>query len=147
MAIDQIDRQLIRLLSIDARTSYADLGSEVGLTAPSVYARVEKLRQSGVIRSYTVDTDPARLGYGLAALISVTQQPGFHWEKLEAAFAAMEPVEACYSVTGEHSYILLVRVTDAPALEDLLRQINGLEGAAGTRTVLILSTTFERRRL
>jgi Lrp/AsnC family leucine-responsive transcriptional regulator len=73
--------------------------------------------------------------------------PGFHWERLEAAFRGMSPVEACYSVTGDDSYVLLVRVADAPSLEDLLREIGCVDGVASTRTMLILSTTFERRRI
>ena len=79
--------------------------------------------------------------------MAVRQQPGFHWERLEAAFRALPAVEACYSVTGDDSYVLLVRVTDARSLEDLLREIGCVEGVASTRTMLILSTTFERRRI
>jgi Lrp/AsnC family leucine-responsive transcriptional regulator len=50
-------------------------------------------------------------------------------------------------VTGDETYMLLVRVADPKLLEDLLRQINSVEGVSSTRTMLILSTTFERRRI
>src|SRR5262249_13475054 len=125
---DAVDYRLLALLTEDSRRSYADLGQAVGLSAPSVYARVKKLEERGVIRRYTIVTDPEQLGFGLAALVAVRQQPGFHWERLEAAFREMPPVEACYSVTGDDSYVLLVRVSDARSLEDLLREINGLAG-------------------
>ena len=78
--------------------------------------------------------------------MAVRQLPGFHWERLEAAFRDLSAVEACYSVTGDDSYVLLVRVADARSLEDLLREIGCVEGVSSTRTMLILSTTFERRR-
>ena len=145
--LDDVDRRLLQLLAQDARRSYADLGQDVGLTPPSVHARVKKLERRGVIRQYTVVTDPEPLGYGIGALVAVQQQPGFHWERLEAAFREMPEVEACYSVTGENTYMLMVRVANASALEDLLRGINCLEGVANTRTMLILSTTFERTRI
>jgi Lrp/AsnC family transcriptional regulator, leucine-responsive regulatory protein len=147
VALDTIDRRLLTLLAEDGRRSYADLAQAVGLSAPSVYARVKKLEDRGVITQYTIATSPEQLGYGIAALVAVRQQPGFHWERLEAAFRDLPAVEACYSVTGDDSYVLLVRVTDARSLEDLLREIGCVEGVASTRTMLILSTTFERKRI
>ena len=145
--LDRIDHHLLALLAQDARRSYADLAQEVGLSPPSVYARVKKLEDRGVIRSYTITTDPAQLGHNLAAWVAVRQLPGFHWEHLETAFREMAQVEACYSVTGDETYVLLVRVADARSLEDLLREISCLDGVSSTRTLLILSTTFERRRI
>jgi len=145
--LDAVDRHLLALLADDGRRSYADLAHEVGLSAPSVYARVKKLEDRGVIRLYTIATSPEHLGFGIAALVAVRQLPGFHWENLEAAFRELPAVEACYSVTGDDSYVLLVRVTDARSLEDLLREIGCVDGVSSTRTMLILSTTFERRRL
>jgi Lrp/AsnC family transcriptional regulator, leucine-responsive regulatory protein len=117
------------------------------LSPPSVFARVKKLEERGVIREYTIVTDPQQLGLQIGAWVAVKQSPGFHWEHLEAAFRGLPQVEACYSVTGDETYILLVRVADPRSLEDLLREINSLEGVSGTRTLLILSTTFERRRI
>ncbi|HZU15311.1 MAG TPA: Lrp/AsnC family transcriptional regulator [Candidatus Dormibacteraeota bacterium] len=146
-ALDDVDRRLLALLAEDARRSYAELAERVGLSPPSVHARVRKLERRGVIRRYTIETDPEQLGHRVAALIAVQQQPGYHWERLEAAFREMPAVEAAYSVTGEDTYVLLVRVASPADLEDLLRNINSLEGVARTRTSLILSTTFERRRI
>src|SRR5436190_5968546 len=147
VTLDATDRRLLALLAEDGRRSYADLAQAVGLSAPSVYARVKKLEDRGVIKQYTIATSPEQLGYGIAALVAVRQQPGFHWERLEAAFRDLPAVEACYSVTGDDSYVLHVRVTDARSLEDLLRELACVEGVAGTRTMLILSTTFERKRI
>jgi Lrp/AsnC family leucine-responsive transcriptional regulator len=147
VTLDAIDRRLLALLADDGRRSYADLAQAVGLSAPSVYARVKKLEERGVIQQYTIATNPELLGYGIAALVAVRQQPGFHWERLEAAFHELAAVEACYSVTGDDSYVLLVRVADARSLEDLLREIGCVEGVSSTRTMLILSTTFERKRI
>ncbi|MCC7369753.1 MAG: Lrp/AsnC family transcriptional regulator [Chloroflexi bacterium] len=147
VALDPTDRRLLALLSEDGRRSYAELAQAVGLSAPSVYARVKKLEDRGVIQQYTIATSPELLGYGIAALVAVRQLPGFHWERLESAFHRLTAVEACYSVTGDDSYVLLVRVADARSLEDLLREIGCVEGVSSTRTMLILSTTFERKRI
>ena len=145
--LDAIDRALLRLLAADGRRPFNELAEAVGLSAPAVHARVRKLERRRVLRRYTIETDAALLGYGVAALVSVSQQPGYHWERLEAAFREMVEVEAAYSVTGEETYVLRVRVGTPAELEDLLRRINTVEGVAGTRTMVVLSTTFERQRI
>lgn len=145
--IDETDRKILAALHANARASYAELGQAVGLSAPSVHARVKRLERLGVIRGYRVVVDPASLGFPLGAFVAVTQASGYHWEDLERAFAAMPEVEECHSVTGEDSYLLKVRVADPAELEALLRRINMVEGVARTRTVVILSTPFDRRRV
>ncbi len=145
--IDETDRRILAALDANARASYAELGQAVGLSAPSVHARVKRLERAGVIRGYRAVVDPAPLGFPLGAFVAVTQASGYHWEDLERAFAAMPEVEECHSVTGEDSYLLKVRVADPAELEALLRRINMVEGVARTRTVVVLSTPFDRQRV
>ncbi len=121
-------------------------GAERKDTAATI-AAIERLEERGIVRGYRVVVDPAPLGFGLGAFVAVTQASGYHWEELERGFAAMPEVEECHSVTGDDSYLLKVRVSAPAALEALLRHINTVEGVARTRTVLILSTTFDRRRV
>jgi Lrp/AsnC family leucine-responsive transcriptional regulator len=147
MDIDDTDRGLLDALNEDGHASFAELGARVGLKAPSAHARVKRLEGQGVIRGYRAVIDPAPLGFGLGAFVAVTQASGYHWEEIEKAFHAMPEVEECHSVTGDDSYLLKVRVGDPAELEALLRRINTVEGVARTRTVLILSTTFDRRRV
>ena len=70
--LDQIDRQLLTLLQQDARLSNAELGERVGLTASSVYQRVKKLQQQGIIKGYVAVVDPAALGKRITAFIRLT---------------------------------------------------------------------------
>ncbi|HEX9017432.1 MAG TPA: Lrp/AsnC family transcriptional regulator [Chloroflexota bacterium] len=145
--LDDIDRRILRLLIEDARRPYADIGNQVGLRPSSVHARVRSLEKRGVIRGYAARTDPAALGFGLAALVSIRQSSGRYWEDLARAFVDMPEVEACYSVTGTASHMLRVRVSDPLALEGLLRKISSLDAVASTETMLILTATFDRQRV
>ena len=145
--LDDTDRRLLEELYRDARASYAELGKAVRLSAPSVHARVKKLEQLGVIAGYRAVIDQDMLGLGLCAFVAVAQATGYHWEDIERSFTDLPEVEECYSVTGDDSYLLKARVASTAELEGLLRRINMTEGVARTRTVLVLSTTFDRRRL
>ncbi|MFF8729804.1 Lrp/AsnC family transcriptional regulator [Streptomyces sp. NPDC015171] len=68
--LDTVDRTLIRLLQQDGRASYTDLGREVGLSAPAVRARVQRLTDSGLLQFAAV-TDPLRLGLPVMALLGI----------------------------------------------------------------------------
>ncbi len=60
---DPLDAAILRVLSLDARATYAQVGQQVSLSAPAVKRRVDRLREQGVIRGFTVRLDPAALGW------------------------------------------------------------------------------------
>ncbi len=142
-----MDRRIIGLLTEDARRSYADIGAQVGLSAPSVHSRVHRLEAKGIIKGYSARVDRAALGFGIAAIVAIKPAGGYHWDDLVQAFSAMPEVETCHSVTGSPTYLLMVRVSTPAALEALLHSIATLEGVDGTETMLILSTPLERQRI
>ncbi|HEV8557673.1 MAG TPA: Lrp/AsnC ligand binding domain-containing protein, partial [Actinophytocola sp.] len=98
----------------------------------------------GVIRGYSARLNVDAVGLPLTAFISLTPTdpgaPDDYPQRLES----IREIESCYSVAGDYSYVLLVRVASPTALEDLLRRIR--EAAkVSTRTTVVLSTPFEAR--
>ena len=71
MSLDEIDAQIITALIKDARASYAVIGAEVGLSAPAVKRRVDRLRASGAITGFTARVDPAALGWTTEAYVEL----------------------------------------------------------------------------
>ena len=69
--LDPVDRQLLRRLQADGRASYAALAEAVGLSAPAVRLRVQRLTDRGVLQVVAV-TDPIALGYPVMAMVAVT---------------------------------------------------------------------------
>ena len=68
--IDTIDRAIIRQLQIDGRASYADLAAEVGLSAPAVRQRMQRLMETGLLQVVAV-TDPLKLGLSVMAMVGI----------------------------------------------------------------------------
>ncbi|HEX5741113.1 MAG TPA: Lrp/AsnC family transcriptional regulator [Pilimelia sp.] len=143
--MDAIDRTLIALLRENARSSYAELARQVGLSAPSVHDRVGKLEASGVIKAYRADVDPATIGLGVTAIIMIVQEPGHEIEDMAAQFRQQPEIEACYFLAGHESFLLLVRLGTIAELEQLIGQVNRVPGVASTRTTIALSTKWEHR--
>jgi Lrp/AsnC family leucine-responsive transcriptional regulator len=130
---------------MDGRASYAELARRVGLSAPSVHERVAKLEAAGVITGYHAGVRHASLGYSVSALIGVFLSDDADEQGVEGDMRAVPEIEDCWFVAGEESYVVKVRVTDVPALEQMIGTLNRIRGVARTRTTVVLSTKFEDR--
>jgi Lrp/AsnC family leucine-responsive transcriptional regulator len=144
-AIDAVDRQLIDLLRANGRASYAELARQVGLSSPAVHERVGTLEGAGVITAYRAVIDPAAVGLGVTALISVIESDAVDDTGVEEGLRALPEVEDCWRVAGSEGYVLKVRVPDIAALEATIGALNRIRGVARTRTTVVLSTKWEGR--
>jgi Lrp/AsnC family leucine-responsive transcriptional regulator len=142
--LESTDRAILRELASDGRCSFTDLAERVGLSVSAVHQRVRRLEQRGAIRGYKADVDGEQIGLPLTAFISLTPidpaAPDDYPQRLEH----LPEIESCYSVAGDESYILQVRVASPLGLEELLRQIRE-SAKVSTRTTVVLSTPFENR--
>jgi Lrp/AsnC family leucine-responsive transcriptional regulator len=142
--MEEIDRQILRLLSQDGRMSFTDLGRATGLSTSAVHQRVRRLEQRGVIRGYTVVVQSEAVDLPLTAFVSVTPLDPASPDDVPDRLASIAEIEACYSVAGDENYILKVRVASPGALEALLAKIRAKAGVS-TRTTIVLSTPYEAR--
>ena len=143
--MDAVDRALVNALRMDGRVPYAELARRVGLSAPSVHERVAKLEAAGVITGYHAVLAHASLGYTVSALIGIFLTDDADERSVEAELRGVPEIEDCWFVAGEESYVIKVRVTDVPALEQMISTLNRIRGVARTRTTVVLSTKFEDR--
>ena len=141
---DAIDAAIVREVSKDARATLADLSAAVGLSVSAVQARVRRLESRGVITGYRALVDAEAVGKPLAAFVEITPldpaQPDTAPELLEH----LTEIEACHSIAGDASYILLVRVASPRHLESLIRDIRAA-ASVNTRTTVVLQTFYENR--
>ena len=142
--VESKDRQILSLLATDGRMSFTDLGKATDLSTSAVHQRVKRLEQRGLIKGYGATVDHDQLGRPLTAFISITpidpSQPDDYPERLRG----ISEIESCWSVAGEESYIVKVRVPTPADLEDLLARIRAAANVS-TRTTIVLSTYYENR--
>ncbi len=144
MRLNDIDRQIVAHLQRDARASYRRVGDAVGLSAPAVKRRVDRLVDAGVIEGFTAVTDPRALGWGVEAFIAVYCEGRTIPDRIRTAAAKHPEVVAAYTVTGDHDALLHVRVRDTAHLEDVLERLRSEEFIAHTRSLVVLSRLLER---
>jgi Lrp/AsnC family transcriptional regulator, leucine-responsive regulatory protein len=142
--LEATDRRIVELLAVDGRMSYTDLGKATGLSTSAVHQRVKRLEQRGLITGYGATIDHDVIGLPLTAFMSITpidpSAPDDYPQRLEH----ITEIESCWSVAGEESYILKVRVPTPADLEDLLARVRSAANVS-TRTTIVLSTPFENR--
>ena len=142
-SLDDIDRKILALLQRDARMTNAAVGEEVNLSAPSVFERIRKLEERGVIKGYAAQVDPSALGKGLTAFIRVTIADDEQYAAGEEAMRADPDVLECYHVAGEDCFLLKTTVRDPAELDALLRRIRANTTVQRSVTMIALSTLKE----
>jgi Lrp/AsnC family leucine-responsive transcriptional regulator len=142
--LDRRDLDILRVLQDDARATYSEIATRVGLSPSSVHQRVRKLEGSGVIKGYRAVVDLESLGLFVTALVSLMPLDPKQPDDLPDRVLEFPEVEACHSIAGEANYILKVRTRTTADLEDLLQRLREKAGVQ-TRTTIVLSTPFENR--
>jgi Lrp/AsnC family transcriptional regulator, leucine-responsive regulatory protein len=116
---DVTSRRILESLQEDGRVSLAELGRRVGLSAPAVAERVQRLERDGVITGYHAQVDPRALGYTLAVVIRIRPAPRELRKVAELAQATPEVVE-CHRITGEDCFFMKAHVRDVEHLEEII---------------------------
>ena len=142
--MEKTDRKILSLLAADGRMSFTDLGKATGLSTSAVHQRVKRLEQRGLIRGYVATVDHEQMGLPLTAFVSITPIDPSEPDDYPDRLRSVAEIESCWSVAGDESYILKVRVATPSALEDLLARIRSAANVS-SRTTIVLSTPYENR--
>jgi len=144
MTLDDLDRRIVAALVDDARTTYADVGAQVGLSAPAVKRRVDRLRATGAITGFSARVDPAALGWTTEAYVELFCRGRTSPGDIAAAVAKHpEVVDAC-TVTGEADALLHIRAADVRHFEQVVERIGAEPFVVRTRSVIVLSRLVHR---
>lgn len=146
LALDAIDRRIVRLLATDGRSSYQSIADEVDLSRPAVMERVKRLEESGHITGYGAHLDRAKLGFPVTAFVAVRYgNSNYVGDEPRMREMAKHPgVLECHHVAGEDCYIMKVVAPDLEGVQNVLRTMSNGQKAFNTRTTIVLSTVFEK---
>ena len=136
--MDPTDSEILRLLRADGRLSWRELGAAVGLSANAAADRVRRLRQDGVILSFTALIDPAAGGRSLEALVGITLERGVDSDQFAIEASQLPSVIEVLHLTGAPDYQLRVACRDTAELDLLLRRLRLRHGATDTETTIVL---------
>jgi len=143
MLLSDKDRELLSLLSKNARMPVAELARRLDLSRTTVQARLERLEGQGVIAGYQVRLSDAYQSGVIRAHVMITIAP-----KALAAVTgelnAIREVSALYSVNGPYDLIAIVAAPSISELDRIIDRIGDLSGVERTLSSIILSTRIAR---
>jgi len=144
VAVDELDRLIVAALVSDARATYAEVGAQVGLSAPAVKRRVDRLRASGAITGFSARIDPSALGWTTEAYVELFCGGRTSPEEIAAAVRRYPEVADACTVTGEADALIHIRAADVKHFEQVMERIGAEPFVQRTRSVIVLSRLVER---
>jgi len=144
--MDEYDRKILSVLSIEGRISMTALGERVGLSKTPITARVKRLEEEGVITGYRATLSASKLGVEHIAFLEVklsdTREKAL--DAFNQAVRAIPEVEACHMIAGGFDYLIKVRTSDIFAYRQVLgEQLSRLPNIASTSTYISMQSVVD----
>ncbi|MEM3986197.1 MAG: Lrp/AsnC family transcriptional regulator [Candidatus Methanomethylicia archaeon] len=143
---DEIDMEILRMLKENSKITYKEIAKSMNLSVGTVYNRIKRLEEEGVIRRYTVDIDYSKMGYDLTAIIML-QVEGPHIIEIEKILAKYDENMSVYDVTGEFDITVIAKLKDREHLNKLIKEILTIPHVKRTVTSIALSVVKENFRI
>lgn len=140
--IDSTDAIIVDILEHDGRATLTKLAKASGLSVSAVQSRVQKLERKGIITGYRALIDYERRGLPVSAFVAVTPLDFEQEASVPTKLKDIDGIEACYSITGSPSFMLVVRVATPSKLEELINTIHHVVPVS-TETTMVLQTYFD----
>jgi Lrp/AsnC family leucine-responsive transcriptional regulator len=141
--LDDVNRRLLRELQTEPRITMSALARRVGMSAPAVTERVQRLERAGVITGYRMEVSPAALGLPVTAFARIRPAPG-QLPKIAKLAAELSEVSECHRITGEDCFLIKVH---AAAIEDLETTLDRFLLYGQTVTSIVVSSPVPPRAL
>ncbi len=141
--LDAIDRHILNRLQEDARVSFKKIAKEINVSEATVFVRVKKLQQRGIIKGFRAIVDSMKVGKGTTAIVLVKAEPKA-FPKMLDALGKLDDVYEIYDVTGSYYSVLKIRTRSNEEVGKIIDEIGMIDGVAGTETVIALRTIKEQ---
>ncbi len=143
--IDKLDRQILQVITHNARTPFKEVAEECGVSRAAVHQRVQKMFDNGVILGSGYRVNPKMLGYNLCVLIGITLEKGSMYKIVTKELEKIPEVVETQFTLGAYSMMVKVYARDD---QDLMRILNGqiqeINGVANTETLTCLDQKIYR---
>lgn len=143
--IDDLDRQILQIITLNARIPFKDVADECGVSRAAVHQRVQKMFDNGVILGSGYHVSPKMLGYQLCAFVGVRLEKGNMYKQVRHALELVPEVTEVHYCLGVYSMLLRVYAKDDHHLLTLLNdKILGIPGVSSTETMTVLDSSIDR---
>ncbi len=143
--IDKLDKQILSILSKNARIPFKDVAAECGVSRAAIHQRVQQLIKIGAIMGSGFDVNPKSLGYASCTYVGINLERGSMYKKVVERLMNIEEVVECHFTTGPYTMLLKLYAKDNEQLMDLLNnKLQSIPGVVSTETLISLEQSIKR---
>lgn len=150
VAIDRIDRKILRILQDNGRISNVELARMVGLSPTPCLQRVRKLEEAGVIEGYYARVNPDKIGSPLLVFVEITlsKTSSDNFAQFSDAARRTDEILECHLVSGDFDFLLKARVADMAAYRKLLGEtLLNMPGVNESRTFVVMEAVKQEDKV
>jgi DNA-binding Lrp family transcriptional regulator len=126
--IDDVDRDILRMLQSDARLSYRTIAKALNLSTGTVSHRVKRLIDDDTIRKFSAIINPEKLGKPLTMLVMLRCRPGAQLERIVSDIERLDESCCIHTITGDFHLQVIVRISDNHTAAEFLERLRNLPG-------------------
>jgi len=144
--VDELDVRILSLLQENARLSYREIARELDVAVGTVYNRIRRMEEEGILRGFAPILDYEKLGFGLTAVIGIKAQ-GRKITEIEREIARNDRAVVVYDITGEFDILVVAKFRDRADMNRFVKWLLSLEGVEKTNTSVAMQVVKEDWRL
>jgi len=141
-SIEELDLDILGILSEDGKIKYHHIANKLGKSPITIKSHIDKLEESGIIKSYGIQLDYEKLGYNVIAVIEVTISKGKMLD-VEKDIAKNPNIFGVYDITGDYDALILARFKSRFELSAMIKSLHASPYVESTNTHLILNVIKE----
>ncbi|MCD6558827.1 Lrp/AsnC family transcriptional regulator [Palaeococcus sp. (in: euryarchaeotes)] len=145
-SLDEVDKKILAILQRNSRTPLREISKRVGLAESTIYERIKKLKDNGVIQKFTVILNPESLGFTMLSFILIKSKAGMYARVAKEIMKYPEIVEI-YETTGNYDMVVKIRTRNSDELNVFLDRVGEVEGVVATHTMVVLKVHKETTEL
>lgn len=143
--IDKLDRQILEIISQNARIPFKDVAAECGVSRAAIHQRVQRLIDMGVIIGSGYNVNPKSLGYRTCTYVGIKLEKGSMYKEAVKELKKIPEIIECHFTTGNYTMLTKLYCRDNEHLMELLNsKIQEIPGVTATETLISLEQSIKK---
>jgi len=141
--LDHIDKDILRILQFNAKTSLKDIEERVELSTTSIKKRIDRLMKKNVIKQYIALIDCRHLGYREMVMASLRINSSHPLERVKEQIETMERIKFAYVITGDYPIFVMAKCLDHSDSMNIIENLRNIPGVEEVKTQIVLDKIKE----
>lgn len=143
--IDELDKQILSLISADARIAFLEVARACGVSGAAIHQRIQKLTSMGVLKGSQFVIDPEKIGYETCAYIGLNLKDPEKFDEVLAKLKEIPEVVECHYTTGNYDMFIKIYAINNHHLLDIIHDRLQPLGLSSSQTLISFHTAIDRQ--